>query len=141
MVMNPDDPKCAQATRLYGPEPTMAVGLVGDRVRHFNGSALSMTRAFSDQTDQPLSSLKFVKEALATLPSKRNAVILLDIASALPMIGPMLGMPAASGDIPPGPPIAISVSFSGQPARIDIHIPARAIERIMTNLKPKEGPM
>lgn len=140
-MFDPADPRTAQAVKLFGADTRIALGIVGNRVRHYSGSAQHMTRAFADRNDQPLSSSKFVKEAIDSLPTKRNIIILLDIASALPMIGPMFGMPATAGEIAPGPPIAVSVSLSGQPARLDIHIPVRAIERIMKSMAPAEEPM
>lgn len=140
-TLDPADPRTAQAVKLFGANPRTALGVVGNQVRHFNGSAQNMSRAFADRNDHPLSSAKFVKEAIDSLPTKRNVIVLLDIASALPLIGPIFGMPATAGEIAPGPPIAVSISLSGQPARLDIHIPVRAIERIMKNITPGEEPM
>ena len=103
------------------------------------GTEKQIAQSFSSKVVKPLSSSKRVVEALAALPARKNAVILVDPAVALSMFGPLVGM-ADVGDIAPGPPIAISASIAGEPARLDIHIPFRAIERVIQAMAP-ESPM
>ena len=39
---------------------------------------------------------------------------------------------------PPGPPVAVSVSLSGEPARVDINVPFKAIERMVKAFSPQQ---
>jgi hypothetical protein len=103
------------------------------------GSDEDAGRVFSGKVEKSLASNKVVAEALVTLPAKRNAVLLIDPAGVLPLIGPMMGMPKVE-PMPPGPPVAISVSISGEPARVDINIPFKAIERVVRALSPQPPP-
>ena len=79
-----------------------------------------------------------MKVALAKLPKKYNVITLIDPAGILPLVGPLMGMPKMD-PIPPGPPVALSISFAGEPARIDIHVPLRAIERVIQAVGPDEA--
>ncbi len=124
------NPSGATAAQMYGENARFGVGVVKDRVRFCMGSKEQMERVFSGKVEKPFTSGRYVKDALATMPAKRNVIGLVDLAGVLPMVGPMLGMPQ-TGTIPPGPPAAISVSFAGEPARLDIHVPIRAIERLI----------
>jgi hypothetical protein len=126
------NPSGAMLMMVYGPDARMAIGALSDRVRLALGNEEYVKRSF-DKPDQALINASTAKAALAALPAKRNMVMLLDPAGIVPMIGPMM-MGAGMGKaptVPPGPPIGISMSLSGEPARIDIHIPIRAIERVM----------
>ncbi len=76
-------------------------------------------------------------EAMAALPARRNAVWLVDPAAALALAAPLLGLPKLD-PVSPGPPIAVSLSLTGEPARIDVHIPARAIQRYLPLQAPAE---
>jgi len=96
-----------------------------------------MHRAFGGKVDKPFTSGRFVQEAIAKLPARRNAMILVDPAGILPMIAPMMGRPSMDA-IQPGPPIAIAASLVGDPARVDIHVPLRAIERVIQATAPEE---
>jgi hypothetical protein len=78
-----------------------------------------------------------VRAALSALPDRRNAIILIDPAGALPILGPLLGKPNPM-ELPPGPPIAISASLCDEPARLDIHVPLRTIERIVQAMSPQD---
>ena len=62
---------------------------------------------------------------------------IIDPVGLLPMIGPMMGMPKTE-PMPPGPPVAISVSLSGEPARVDINVPFKAIERMVKAFSPQQ---
>jgi len=124
------NPSGATAAQLYGESARFGAGVVRDRVRFCMGAQEQMQRVFSGKVEKPFASGRYVQEALAVLPAKRNMIGLVDLAGLLPMVGPMMGMPQ-TGPIPPGPPAAIAVSFAGEPARLDIHVPVRAIERII----------
>lgn len=123
--------------RFYGPEARFALGVVGRRLRACKGSDPDMQRAFRAKISRPLSSSTYVRAALSALPDRRNAIILIDPAGALPILGPMLGKPDPM-ELPPGPPIAISASLCDEPARLDIHVPLRAIERIVQAMSPQD---
>jgi len=131
------NPAAAQAAQMMGENTRFSVGVARGRVRYCMGSDEDAGRVFSGKVEKPLASNKVVTEALATLPAKRNAVLLIDPVGLLPLIGPMLGMPKVE-PMPPGPPLAISVSVSGEPARVDINIPFKAIERVVRALSPPQ---
>jgi hypothetical protein len=137
LTFDPASPMAAQAAAMYGQNARYALGVVNRRVRFCLGKDDDIKRAFRGKVSSPLAASPFVKEAMAALPSKRNAVILLDLASAIGSFAAMAGMPAMAGPVSPGPPIAISVSLAGEPARLDIHVPARAIERVKQAVAPK----
>jgi len=140
-------PMAAQAAAVYGQNTMYGLGVVNRRVRFCLGKEDDMQYAFRSKVRSPLAASPFVKEAMAALPSKHNVVILLDLASAVGSFSAMMGMPAAASPVPPGPPIAISVSLAGEPARLDVHVPVRAIERVKqewgpqgTDVKPSPAP-
>jgi len=133
------NPAAAQAAQMMGENTRFSVGVARGRVRYCMGSDEDAGRVFSGKVEKSLASNKVVAEAIATLPAKRNAVLLIDPAGLLPLIGPMMGMPKVE-PMPPGPPVAISVSISGEPARVDINIPFKAIERVVRALSPQPPP-
>ncbi len=135
--VDPGTPGAALLCGTDGAGLMLAFGIYPERVRFCLGDDAAIERAFVGKPAAPLSLSTLVVEALSHLPTKRNAVVLIDPAAALPMIGPMFGMPKAEA-IPPGPPVAISISLSGEPARADIHIPFQAIERVMRAVKPEQ---
>jgi hypothetical protein len=55
----------------------------------------------------------------------------------MPIVGQLTGNAPAEA-VPPGPPIGVSASLSGEPARLDIHVPIRSIERIKQAFAPNE---
>jgi hypothetical protein len=133
------DPMAAQAAAVYGESGTYAIGQHKGRVRFCLGNEDDMKRVFSDKVKAPLASSSFVKNAMAALPTKRNMVILVDPATAVGSFGALMGMPpGAATAVPPGPPIAVSVSLSGEPARLDIRVPAQTIKRIKQAVAPDE---
>ena len=131
------NPSAAMMATMYGENPRFSVAVVGGRVGFCMGGDTYVERFFSGNVEKPFVSGRLVKEALGKLPAKRNAVMLLDPAAGLSMIGPMLGMQKMDA-VPPGPPVAISVSLAGDPARLDIHVPLRAIERLIQAFAPDE---
>ena len=124
------NPAAASLVALYGGNPRFVIGIAGDRVRYGVSSNPRLERVFATKVGKPFTSNRYVSEALAALPAKRNMILLVDPAALLPVIGPMIGKPTPD-PIPPGPPIAMAVSLAGEPARVDIHVPFRAIERMM----------
>lgn len=131
------NPAAAQAAQMMGENTRFSVGIVGSRVRYCTGSNQDTERVFSGKVEKSLAANKVVAEAMAALPAKRNAVMLIDPVSILPMIAPMIGMPKME-PLPPGPPVAVSVSLSGEPARLDINVPFKAIERMVRSLTPQQ---
>ena len=131
------NPAAAQAAQMMGENTRFSVGVAGGRVRYCMGSDEDAGRVFAGKVEKSLASNKVVADAMATLPAKRNAVLLIDPAGLLPLIGPMMGMPKVE-PMPPGPPLAISVSIAGEPARVDINIPFKAIERVVRALSPQQ---
>lgn len=138
LSIDPNNPAGASVMMFYGMEPLLAMGTVGDRVRFYLGAKTGLEKAFSNQSRNSMLKNRFVQQALEALPNQRNALLLIDPAGILPLIGPMLGINAT--DIPPGPPIGLSISLSGDPAQINLHVPFRAIERVMQAIAPP-GPM
>ncbi len=130
-------PSTAIMANMYGENPRFFLGVARGRVRFCMGGDTYVERFFSGKVEKPLASGRYAAEALAALPATRNAVLLFDPAGIVPILGPMLGMPKMD-PVPPGPPVAISASLAGDPARLDIHIPLRAIERFMQALEPDE---
>lgn len=138
MKLDTTDPSAAVMANMYGENSRLALGVTGDRVRFCMGSE-SFVESFFTTTniEKPFAAGRLVAEALAALPTKRNAVVLIDPAGLLPIVGPYLGIPKLDA-IPPGPPVAISASLAGEPARLDIHVPLRSIERLMQALEPDD---
>ena len=124
---------------LLGKDPRFVVGVMGGRVRYGSGSDADLQDAFRDKISRPLSSARYVREALSALPDRRNAVVVIDLAGALPILGPAAGK-ADLKPLPPGPAIGISASMCDEPARLDIHVPLRAIERVVLAMSPPEPP-
>jgi len=133
------NPAAASLLQMYGGNPRMTIGTVDDRVRFCMGSELPLQQIFAGKVEKPFASNQHVSKVLSALPSKRNAVLLIDPMGVLPLLGPMMGMPPA-GDQQPGPPIGVSVSFAGEPARVDIHVPFEAIERVTKAMQPQPSP-
>lgn len=131
------NPAAAQAAQMMGENARFSVGVVGSRVRYCMGSDQDAQRVFSGKVEKSLAANKVVADAMAALPAKRNAVMLIDPVGILPLIGPMMGMPKTE-PMPPGPPVAISVSLSGEPARVDINVPFKAIERMVKAFSPQQ---
>ncbi len=131
------NPAAAQAAQMMGENARFSFGITGDRVRYCMGSDQDAQRVFSGKVEKSLAANKGVADAIAALPAKRNVVLLVDPVGVLPMVGPMMGMPKVE-PMPPGPPVAVSVSVSGEPARVDIHVPFKAIERMVRTFSPQE---
>ncbi len=131
------NPGAATTLAMYGLNPKFVLGVVGDRLRYCLGGDEYVARVFGGKLTKPLAANRLVAEALAALPAKRNTVVLIDPAGILPIIGPMMGIPKTDA-IPPGPPIAVGISVAGEPVRVDIHVPFRAIERVIQASGPEE---
>ncbi len=132
------DPAAANMLAMYGGTPQLVLGVVGDRVRYYLGTKPPLQRVFAENIERPFVANKHVINAISSLPTKRNALFVIDPAGMLPLLGPMMGK-ATSSDVSPGPPIAISMCLAGEPARVDIHVPFQAIERVTQALGGNEG--
>lgn len=132
-------PAGAQAAMMLGQNSRFAVGIAGGKVRYFMGAEGDAAKAFAAKTEKPLASNKAVADVIAALPAKKNALILIDPAGILPLLGPMMGMPKTE-PLPPGAPVGISVTISGEPARFDLHVPFKTITRMLEALKPGNSP-
>jgi len=133
------NPATAQAAQMIGENARFALGIAGGKVRYCMGPEADAKKVFTARVEKPLAANKMVAEAVAGVPAKKNALLLIDPAGLLPLIGPMMGMPKAD-PLPPGPPVAISVSLSGEPARVDLNVPFKAIARMVQALKPAPPP-
>ena len=137
LKLDPTNPAAAQATKMFGENARLALGITNNRVRYCMGSEDDITRTFAGRVGKSLVSVKSVADVIAKLPSRRNAIILLDPMGVLAGLAPHLNL----GPIDvkePGTPIGISASLSGNPVRVDIHIPARAIGQVMEALTPEQ---
>ena len=131
------NPATAQMVQMMGENARFTLGIAGGRVRYSLGGEPEAQRIFSGKIEKPLGSSKGVMEAMATLPAKRNAVLLIDPLGLVPLLGPMMGNPKV--DVTPGvSPVAISLSLSGEPARVDIRVPLKTIERLVQTLSPQK---
>jgi hypothetical protein len=138
VTVDTTNPTGAMLMMLYGQDTRVAIGTMSDRVRYVMGSEEFVNRSF-EKPETSLIEAPAAKAALSALPAKRNMVMLLDPAGIVPILAPMMG--GGLGKAPtvsPGPPIGVSMSLSGDPARIDVHIPIRAIERVMQTFAEDE---
>lgn len=138
MKFDESNPAAGQMQMLYGTSATIALGQVGDRVRYCMGSESDISKTFTPGTSNPLGGSKFVQSALDALPAERNSVILIDPMGFLPMVPPMFMPPIDTSKIAPGPVIGVSISLSGEPARLDVHVPVQAILRVIQAMQPQE---
>ncbi len=134
--IDPASQAAEQAKKMMGPNTTLYMGPMEGRVGFFAGTEAAAEKYFSGKVSKPLASNALVAEALKALPSKTNLVILLDPAGVLPALGPLMGMDVPE-NVQPGPPVAISTSLSGEYARTDVHVPAKAIARIVEAVTPQ----
>ena len=137
MKVDSAQPGAEKLKAMYGADPRFALGITGGRLRYCMGSDEHVERTFTAKAAKPFTSNRYVQDALAKLPPKRNMVALVDLAAVISAFAPLLNMPEM-GPIPPGPPIAVAVSLVGDPARVDIHVPWRAIERVVQATAPEE---
>lgn len=134
------NPAGVMAGNLYGQNVRFGLALAEGRVHFALGSEEYLRRAIKSTGQKPLASEKYVADALEALPKRRNLVLLCDLAGMMPFLsamGPMFGLPKVDS-IPPGPPVAISAALCDEPARVDIHVPIRAIERVKQAFAPDE---
>lgn len=134
MKLDPANPATPQLSGMMGKDTRYGIGIVKDRVYFCLGNDEDIDRVFSGKRETSLAASPYVKEALAALPAKYNAVGLIDLAAAASSSAVMMGMPVTP--LPPGPPVAITVSLSGEPARLDVHVPAIAILRVKQVMAP-----
>lgn len=129
-------PQMAQAAAMWGKDPRMAIGSNGKTVRYAEGSAQHLTKCFEGKSDSNLTTQAEVKKVLGALPEKRNFVALIDLGAAIPFFKSMMGGDAAKpATTSSAPPIGMSLSLAGEPARVDLHVPIKAIEQVMANFK------
>lgn len=136
MKVDPANPAAAMMGQMLA-NLQYAIGVRGGRVRFAMGSDKDLEKTFSGSVTKPLAASPQVKDAVAQLPAKHNAVVLLNLAAVPAMIGPMLGIPP--GSAPPSgdaPPVALSVSLSGDPARVDLYVPMKTVEVLVKGLNP-----
>ena len=123
------NPRSATALKLYGGDLRYAIASGRGGVRFYMGHPSHLDRAFSDRVQAPLGSSARVKQALAALPAKANAILLVDPAGSVPLLA-RLGVRAEARRTSPGPPIALALSLSQEPARLEVHVPSAAIVRL-----------
>jgi len=134
--LDPNHPASAQAAKMFGENLSILMGVDRGHVAFHMGSEADAQKFFEGKVEKPLTSGPFMTESLKALPQKRNAVLLFDPASVLPALAPLMGMPAMQ-EVSPGPPIGVTVLLSGDYARADVHVPARAIERVIQATSPQ----
>lgn len=123
-------------SKLYGANTRYGAGIAKGRVRFCMGAEADMQKAFGKPVEKPFASGRHVEAALKKLPAKRSGVMLLDLAGIVPIME-LFGQPM-SGPMPAGTPFAISFSIAGEPARMDINIPLKAIERVVQAFSPQQ---
>jgi hypothetical protein len=120
-----------------GDRVRLGMGVAGDRLRLCLGTEIDVNGRFGLTVSRPLAQVDDTRTALAALPSNANIVILIDPARLAPLFSRLRG----TGPIEPppaGPPIAISFTLVGKPARIDIHVPLQALNRVRQALHPSQ---
>ncbi len=141
MKMDDNDPKMAAAEKILG-DTQIGMGVQRGRVRAVMGNEKELERGFSGSVSKPLSASPAVRETLAKLPSKQNAALLLNLGAIPMMLGSILGEPPAAIPQTSGgpPPVGISVSLSGDPARVDLYVPIKTVEEMVKSFQsPKAG--
>ena len=123
------NPRSATALKLYGGDLRSAVGSDRGGVRFYLGHPSHLDRAFPDRVSAPLGASARAKQALAALPAKANAILLVDLAGSIPLLA-RLGVGVRARQTSPGPPIALALSLSKEPARLDVHVPTAAIKKL-----------
>ena len=123
------NPRSATALKLYGGDLRYAIASSRGGVRFYLGHPSRLDRAFPDRISAPLGSSAGVKQALAVLPANANAILLVDLAASIPLLA-RLGVGARARQTSPGPPIALALSLSKDPARLEIHVPTAAIKKL-----------
>jgi hypothetical protein len=136
MKIDPASPSAEEAGKMMGSNTTLFMGSMDGRVGYFMGPEADAEKYFSGKVSKPLSTNSFVAEALKALPANRNLVILLDPAGVIPAFGSLLGLETPE-NVSPGPPVAISASFSGEYARTDVIVPAKTIGRVLEAVSPQ----
>jgi len=139
MKIDPTNPLAGMTKSFYGEALRFGVGDAGDGVRFYVGDDDIAKRVFATSTVNPLGSTKQVQEVLDALPKVRNAVVLVDLGELAGFIAPMAGRQMTS-PVAVGPPIGLSASFASEPARLDIHVPVRAIRRVVKAMAPANVP-
>ncbi|RJP32827.1 MAG: hypothetical protein C4547_13050 [Phycisphaerales bacterium] len=143
MKFDPADPQGAMAAQILGGATQMSIAARDGRVGMAAGPEAYREAFFTGKVETPLASSPFVKAALEALPGRPNAVVVIDPAGVMPMLGaiaPMMGGPANLPKLPPGPAISAGVTLSDHPARLDVNVPWAAIERIVKALEA-DAPM
>ncbi|UCE60474.1 MAG: hypothetical protein JSU63_01750 [Phycisphaerales bacterium] len=135
MKIDATNPIAGVTKSIYGDELRFGVGDVGDGIRFYVGDKELAKRVFATNTVNPLGSAKEVQGVLDALPKVRNAVVLVDLGELATFMAPMMGR-RMTDPVAVGPPIGVSASFAGEPARIDIHVPVRAIRRVVRAMSP-----
>ncbi|MBI1826528.1 MAG: hypothetical protein HY287_00705 [Planctomycetes bacterium] len=126
MKFDAKSPQAGLLGKFFSEAGRFYVGVACDRVRYFLGSEADAAKAFAAKVDKPLVASASAADAVKALPAKKNVLLLLDFSGALGMISTMTGAPMA---LPPGamPPAAISLTMSGEPARLDLHVPLASL--------------
>jgi hypothetical protein len=135
MSIDPNNPAAAMMGQVLG-DMQYGLGVRGGRVRFAMGNDKELEKTFAGKIGTPLSSSAQVKEAISQLPGKYNAIMLINLAAIPAMLGPMMGMPAAPPRASTAPPVALSVSLSGDPARVDLYVPLKTVEELAKAFNP-----
>ncbi len=109
------------------------LGVRGGRVRVCMGSEKDVEQVFRGKVEKPLSSAPAVREAFAKLPAQRNGVLLFDLSSLMKLVEATLGKSPGSAAAA-SPPVVLSFSVAGHPARLDAYVPIKAVEQLVAAL-------
>ena len=119
-----------------------ALGIKKGKLTYAVGDKQGIEKAFSQTPSKFLKDNAAARSLVEALPQNRNAVVLIDILGFMPIMqSMMMGMPPSASPAPASaPPIAMSVSLSGEPARLDIRVPIQTIVEINKMEGPAGGP-
>lgn len=131
--MPSDDPMAAMMPERF------AVGMLGGNAATVQGDEAFVESVFAKKGLAPTRSSARAKAVVDKIGKGANGILLLDLAGVVQMVSAMFGTPGAA-EVPPGPPVGAAMNLTNNPARIDIHIPAKAISRVM-QMQGGDAPM
>lgn len=131
--MPSDDPTAAMMPERF------AVGVIGSNAATVQGDEAFVESVFANKGLVPTRSTARAKAVVDKIGKGANGILLLDLAGVAQMVGAMFGTPGGA-EIPPGPPVGAALNLTNNPARIDIHLPAKAISRVM-QMQGGDAPM
>lgn len=136
--LDAQNPAMAPAAAMFSNDTKLTMGKSGDRVRFHLGTDEGAQQVFDGKVSKPLSDSPFVRQALKSMGGQPNMVMLFDPANLMPFVAAMGGAGGAMKNVPPGQPVTVGLYLSGQPARMEMHVPIKTIENITKSMAPDE---